>query len=93
MTIENTIILIENHGITFLITGFVLYYMAKIVNLYYKKLESKIVRDYAKDLKEKWPETIKKSTIIHQLLYKALYEYKGDRAYIFEYHNGGHSIS
>ena len=93
MSVESTIILVENHGITFVITAGVLYYMFKITNLYYKKLESKIVKDHAKDLKEKWPDTIEKSTIIHQLLYKALYEYKWDRAYIFEYHNGGHSIS
>jgi hypothetical protein len=48
--------------------------MFKITNLFYIKLERKIIKDHAKDLKEKWPETIKKNTIIHQLLYKALYE-------------------
>lgn len=90
---ESTIIAIENHWITFVITAFVLYYMAKITNLYYTKLEKKIIKDHAKDLKQKWPDTIKNSTIIHQLLYKALYLYNWDRAYIFEYHNGGHSIS
>lgn len=93
MTLESTLIAIENHGITFVVTAFVLYYMAKIANLYYTKLEKKIVSDHAKDLKEKWPQTIEKNTIVHQLLYKALYEYRWDRAYIFEYHNGWHSIS
>lgn len=93
MTIEQIILLIENHGITFVITGMVLYYMWKLTNLFYTKLERKIINDHAKDLKEKWPQTIEKNSIVHQLLYKALYEFKWDRAYIFEYHNGGHSIS
>lgn len=85
--------LIENHGISFVITGMVLYYMWKLTNLYYTKLEKKIINDHAKDLKEQWPKTIEKNSIVHQLLYKALYEFKWDRAYIFEYHNWGHSIS
>lgn len=93
MTIEQIFVMIENHGISFVITGMVLYYMWKLTNLFYTKLEKKIINDHAKDLKEKWPQTIEKNSIVHQLLYKALYEYKGDRAYIFEYHNGGHSIS
>lgn len=85
--------LVENHGISFVITGMVLYYMWKLTNLFYMKLEKKIISDHAKDLKEQWPKTIEKNSIVHQLLYKALYEFKWDRAYIFEYHNGGHSIS
>jgi len=93
MSVESTMIAIENHGITFVITAIVLYYMVKITNLYYTKLEKKIIKDHAKDLKQMWPQTIEKNTIVHQLLYKALYEYHCDRAYIFEYHNGGHSIS
>lgn len=93
MTIEQILILINNHWITFVITAWVLYFLFKITNLFYIKLERKIIKDHAKDLKEKWPETIKKNSIIHQLLYKALYEMGWDRAYIFEYHNGWHSIS
>lgn len=93
MAIEEILKLVENHGISFVITLWVLYYMFKISNLFYMKLEKKIIHDHAKDLKEKWPKTIEKNSIVHQLLYKALYEFKWDRAYIFEYHNGGHSIS
>jgi hypothetical protein len=52
-----------------------------------------MISQHAKDLKEKWPMTIEKNNLIQQLLYKAMYEFGGDRAYIFEYHNGGHSIS
>jgi len=77
MTIEQIILLIENHGIAFVITGMVLYYMWKLTNLFYTKLEKKIINDHdVKDLKEKWPQTIEKNLIIHQLLYKALYEFK-----------------
>ena len=71
----------------------VLYYLFKITNLFYLKFERKMISTHAKDLKERWPQTIEKNNLIHQLLYKAMYEFKGDRVYIFEYHNGGHSIS
>ena len=52
-----------------------------------------MITQHSKDLKEKRPQTIEKNNIIQQLLYKAMYEFGGDRAYIFEYHNGWHSIS
>lgn len=93
MPIEETLMLIENHWISFFITVVFLYYIIKIINLYYNKLEKKIIKDHAKDLKEKWPKTIAKNNIIHQLLYKILYKYNWDRAYIYEYHNWWHSIS
>lgn len=88
MPIDQIVLLIENKGISFLITVGVLYYMFKLANLFYSRLESKIIKNHAKDLKENWPKTIEKNTIIHQLLYKALYEFRADRAYVFEYHNG-----
>ncbi len=93
MSVDAIFIAIGNYGVTFVITAMVLYYLFKISNVFYVKFERKMISTHAKELKEKWPMTIEKNNVIHQLLYKALYEYKANRAYIFEYHNGGHSIS
>lgn len=93
MPIAEIIKIIENHGITFVITAWVLWYLFKVANVFYVKFERKMISTHAKELKERWPQTIEKNNLIHQLLYKAMYEFKWDRVYIFEYHNGGHSIS
>lgn len=93
MLIAEIIKIIENHGITFVITAWVLWYLFKVANVFYVKFERKMISTHAKELKERWPQTIEKNNLIHQLLYKAMYEFKWDRVYIFEYHNGGHSIS
>lgn len=93
MAIELILKTIENHWISFVITAWVLFYLFKVANVFYLKFERKMINTHAKDLKERWPQTIEKNNLIHQLLYKAMYEFKGDRVYIFEYHNGGHSIS
>lgn len=93
MPIETILQLIENHGITFVISAWVLFYLFRVANLFYGKLERKMINAHAKELKQNWPKTIEKNNLVHQLLYKALYEFNWDRAYIYEYHNGGHSIS
>lgn len=93
MPVDAIIKAIENHWVTFVITAGVIYYLFKVANVFYVKFERKMISTHAKELKERWPQTIEKNNLIHQLLYKAMYEFKGDRAYIFEYHNGGHSIS
>lgn len=93
MSVEAILTAIGNYGVTFVITAMVLYYLFKIANVFYTKFERKMINNHSKDLKERWPQTIEKNNTIHQLLYRALYKFKGDRAYIFEYHNGGHSIS
>ena len=91
--LEKFFILIENHWITTVISTGVLYFMFKVANLLYSRVEQKIIKWHSKDLKEKLPKTIEKNSTIHQLLYKALYQLNCDRAYIYEYHNGWHSIS
>lgn len=93
MWVEEIIKAVSNYGITFVITAMVLYYLFKVSNVFYTKFERKMINNHSKDLKEKWPQTIEKNNLIHQLLYKSMYEFGWDRAYIFEYHNGGHSIS
>ena len=93
MELKETFLLIENHWLSIVITAWVIYFMFKIANLFYLKLERKIINEHSKDLKNKFPETIKKNTHISQLLYKTLYQTWWDRAYIFEYHNWWHSIS
>lgn len=93
MWVDEIMKAIGNHWVTFIITAWVLFYLFKIANLFYVKFERKMISTHAKELKEKWPQTIEKNNMIQQLLYKAMYQFGGDRAYIFEYHNGGHSIS
>jgi len=88
MPIEEIIKAISNYGITFVVTAGVLYYLFKVANVFYVKFERKMINTHAKELKEKWPMTIEKNNLITQLLYKAMYEFGGDRSYIFEYHNG-----
>ena len=93
MTIEQVIKIIATDGLTLLVTAWVLFYLFKVANVFYLKFERKMIAQHSKDLKEKRPMTIEKNNLIQQLLYKAMFEFWGDRAYIFEYHNGGHSIS
>lgn len=93
MQIDVILKAIENHWVTFIISTWVIYYLFKVANVFYIRFERKMINTHAKYLKDKWQQTIEKNNLVHQLLYKALYEYKGDRAYIFEYHNGGNSIS
>lgn len=93
MPIDEIFKAVSNYGITFVVTCGVLFYLFKVANVFYVKFERKMITQHAKDLKEKWPMTIEKNNLIQQLLYKAMYEFGGDRAYIFEYHNGWHSIS
>ena len=88
MPIEEIIKAISNYGVTFVVTAGVLFYLFKVSNVFYVKFERKMINTHAKELKEKWPQTIEKNNLIQQLLYKAMYEFGGDRAYIFEYHNG-----
>lgn len=82
------ITVLANNGIMFVVTAMVLYFLFKIGNVLFAKFERKIITQHSKDLKKKRPQTIEKNNIIQQLLYKAMYEFGGDRAYIFEYHNG-----
>ena len=60
MELKETFLLIENHWLSIVITAWVIYFMFKIANLFYLKLERKIINEHSKDLKNKFPETIKK---------------------------------